>query len=261
MSGTALQTLLHSVARSEQSALLLDFDGTLAPFRIDPTTVKPWADIPRLLEDIQQQGSTRVVIITGRPAHDVAKQIGLRNVPEIWGLHGSERLFQDGTMERQQLTSHERDAIDAALRAVQTAKSAFEPGLRIEQKPNAVVVHWRGVSRKQASVLRDRTLQLLQPYAGQSGMALLQFDGGIELRAGRNKGDAVRLLLDDMPNDVPAAYLGDDVTDEDAFEAIKGRGCGVLVRKQWRPSVAQVWLRPPGQLRCFLKDWLLAAEG
>ncbi|MGH9571319.1 MAG: hypothetical protein ACRD4F_16865, partial [Candidatus Angelobacter sp.] len=62
-------------------------------------------------------------------------------------------------------------------------------------------------------------------------------------------------------DDVAAAYLGDDLTDEDAFQAINGRGLSVLVRPAWRSTTAQAWLRPPGELIQFLNDWIHACGG
>ena len=53
-----------------------------------------------------------------------------------------------------------------------------------------------------------------------------------------------------------AAYLGDDVTDENAFQAVKGHGVGLLVREELRPTEADVWIRPPDELRSFLLDWI-----
>jgi trehalose-6-phosphatase len=80
----------------------------------------------------------------------------------------------------------------------------------------------------------------------------------MELRSGHNKGDAVRMLLEELPNDAPVAYLGDDATDEDAFHALLDRGLCVLVRPRWRPSSAHLWLRAPTNLRRFLTAWLAA---
>jgi len=50
--------------------------------------------------------------------------------------------------------------------------------------------------------------------------------------------------------------LGDDRTDEDAFKSIKGRGLGVLVREAFRPTYADVWIKPPEELLAFLARWL-----
>jgi trehalose-6-phosphatase len=51
------------------------------------------------------------------------------------------------------------------------------------------------------------------------------------------------------------AFLGDDLTDEDGFLAIRGRGLGILVRKTFRPTAAEVHLHPPRELLEFLDQW------
>jgi len=91
---------------------------------------------------------------------------------------------------------------------------------------------------------------------------LLEFESGLELRAGRDKGEVVRMILEETGNTGPRpiAYLGDDLTDEAAFRAIKEQGLGVLARRQWRATDADVWLRPPGELKAFLKRWLRACR-
>jgi len=248
---------LALVASARQSALLLDFDGTLAPFRIDPAKVRPWAGVTALLGDIQQAGPTRIAIISGRPAKDVALQLGMPSPPEIWGLHGAERMTPDGHVEIDNLHPQHRAALNAAKLSLQTADTT---GLRLEEKWNAIAIHWRGKSEHFTRIARERMSALLSPFGNEAGMKLLQFDGGIELRAGRDKGDAVRMLLAEMPSEAPVAFMGDDITDEDAFRALKGRGLGILARRDWRPTLAQVWLRPPLQLRGFLAAWLRALQ-
>jgi len=254
-SGT-LEGLFQSLASSDESALLLDFDGTLAPFRVDPSKARLWAGVADLLGEIQQTGHTRLAIVTGRPAVEVALLLGMRVPPEIWGLHGSERLYPDGRFEQEELVSEEQALLDEARSVVRAARL----GVRIEDKRNAVVVHWRGKSRQSAHVAQNCALKLLDPFAIAAGMRLLQFDGGLELRAGHNKGDVVHTILEEIPASAPVAYLGDDATDEDAFLALAGRGFSLLVRREWRPTAAQTWLRPPNQLREFLKSWLRAIQ-
>lgn len=251
---------LRSLASARQSALLLDYDGTLAPFRVDPSKVRPWGGVVNLLEAIQRSERTRLAIITGRPARDVAMQLGLRHTPEIWGLHGAERLFADGRIESESLPLQQHQSLDSARAGLYAMMRELRLSLRVEEKANAVAVHWRGKSTHTTGLIQQRTLSLFRPFAAEIGMTLLQFDGGIELRAGRNKGDAVRALLKELPANLPIAYLGDDATDEDAFQALGSRGLCVLVRREWRPGAAQLWLRPPVQLREFLSEWLRAVQ-
>jgi trehalose-phosphatase len=257
-----LETLFDAVSKASTSALLLDFDGTLAPFRIDPSSVRPWAGVSDLLDKIQETGRTRLSIVSGRPAKDIALRLNTRELPEIWGLHGAERRFPDGTIEQQLPLAGERAVLDEARSEILKANLGF----RMEEKPNAIGLHWRGMASsgkdtKSLHRAKGRAMEVLEPYGHLAGLRLLQFDGGLELRAGRNKGDAVRLILKELSPASPVAYLGDDATDEDAFSALEGRGLGILVRRKWRPSAAQVWLRPPVQLRRFLRDWLAASAG
>ena len=253
---TQLDDFLALVAASNQSALLLDFDGTLAPFRIDPTKVKPWAGVTELLGYIQQTGRTRIAIISGRPARDVAFQLGMPRPPEIWGLHGAERMLPNGRVDADDLLPRQRAALEAAKGVLHTEGDTSRHGLRLEEKWNAIAVHWRGKSEQSARIARQQMYKILSPFAMETGMKLLQFDGGVELRAGRDKGGAVHLLLSEMQPDAPVAFMGDDITDEDAFLVLAGRGLSILTRRDWRPTAAQLWLRPPAQLRSFLSGWL-----
>src|SRR6185437_3757440 len=87
-------------------------------------------------------------------------------------------------------------------------------------------------------------------------LKFLDFDGGIELRVARpNKGDAVSSLLMEAGPDTPIAFLGDDLTDEDAFRVLGERGFSVLVRPEYHETRANAWLRPPQELIYFLQQW------
>ena len=70
-----------------------------------------------------------------------------------------------------------------------------------------------------------------------------------------HKGDAVKQILAESPNDAVIAYLGDDLTDEDAFKALQGKGLSVLVRDTRRETLADCWLTPPHELLDFLHNW------
>jgi len=82
-----------------------------------------------------------------------------------------------------------------------------------------------------------------------------------EIRArDADKGDAVRTIMNEMHPDIPAAYLGDDTTDEHAFEAMNGRGLSVLVRPRYRATAAQLWVKPPFEVFDLLAQWLHACQ-
>ena len=241
--------------------LLLDYDGTLAPFRKNRFEARPWTGVREILAQIQQ-GSTRIAFVTGRPANEIAPLLGIQGI-EVWGLHGAEHLFPDGRRELAQLPEATLQKLDE-LRA-QLHQDSF--GGLFEDKPNAAVMHWRGATPPKAARIREKTLALFTPLACPpdcpGGLTLLEFESGVELRAGPDKGSAVAAILSQSDPESPAAFLGDDITDESAFRAVNTHaqhGISILVRKESRETAANLWLRPPAALKSFLKSWQSACK-
>jgi len=252
-----VEQFMNAVAQSPASALLLDYDGTLAPFCLNRQQAFPYPGMTALLQEIIDNGRTRVVIITGRNAHEVGPLLAVHPIPEIWGCHGLERLRPDGTYETPCVDEPVRHALDDADRWLRYL------GLqnRAEFKTGAVAIHLRGIDEAAAADVCSQVLLGWRPIAQSTPMELLEFDIGIEMRMpGRDKGDAVRTILDEIGPEAPVAYLGDDATDERAFVALGTRGLSVLVRPECRATAAALWVRPPEGLREFLARWLQACR-
>jgi trehalose-phosphatase len=123
-------------------------------------------------------------------------------------------------------------------------------------KPASVALHWRGAQPAEVETLERWCLGSWGALEPAHGLKLHTFDGGLELRApGHDKGTAVRTVLAESPPGTVAAYLGDDLTDEDAFRALPEGCLGVLVRPELRNTAATTWLRPPQELLAFLDRW------
>jgi trehalose 6-phosphate phosphatase len=247
---------LEQLRSAPSRVLLLDYDGTLAPFCVDRTLAFPYPQVPPLIVRIMQTG-TRVVLVSGRPVRELLLLTGIVPQPEIWGSHGLERLMADGSYEVKSVPSH-KDYLLAAEAILQDA------GLegQTEVKPGGVAVHWRGLDAIRAEKIDRDVHRLWKPLLDRAPLRLLEFDGGLEIRvAGPGKGDAVRTILGEAGPGTAVAYLGDDQTDEDAFHALKGNGLTALVRAQSRPTAADIWLQPPHELLQFLREWLCAAGG
>ena len=254
-----LAAFFGGFAGSARPLLLLDYDGTLAPFRVDRFTARPWAGVRELLAAIQQQGRTQMAVITGRPAAEIAPMLRLDPPLEVWGLHGAERLYPDGRRELEQAPA----ATQAKLEELREYLRRDALGGLFENKANGVVMHWRGATRRKSEQVERRTRALFEPLAHMEGLALLDFDAGLELRVGRNKGGAIEAILAEAGSAGPVAYLGDDLSDEAAFQAVNRvgrRGLSVLVRREWRETAAKVWLRPPVELKGFLEQWAKAGS-
>lgn len=247
---------IASLPSVRERVLMLDYDGTLAPFQVRPERAVPYPGVTDVLRELMNGGMTRVVIISGRRAEELVPLLALEQHPEIWGGHGWERLLPDGT-----LLSHETDAalhavLDDASNAV---GDLLRIGARLERKPASVALHWRGLSALAVAKIETRARDLWTSRANGE-LDLLAFDGGLELRAsGCNKQHAVKSVLSETGNDSAIAYLGDDFTDEDAFEAVKPRGIAVLVRPEIRETAADLWIRPPRELLSFMRNWLVGS--
>lgn len=256
-----LPAFFAALRRAPQRVLFLDYDGTLAPFCTDPAQAVPYPGVPEVLDAIMAGGHTRLIIVSGRWTKDLLPLLRLKRQPEIFGSHGFEQLKPNG-----EYAVHPMD--ESALRALAEAdtwrRDIEALGGRCEEKPGCLAIHWRGLPSHNAAQLRERVRERWQwmRHTRTRELDWHEFDGGIELRVpGRNKGDVVNAILGEMPCGTAAAYLGDDRTDEDAFEALAGRGLAVLVRPEYRPTAAHAWIRPPGELLEFLEHWQAACGG
>lgn len=251
------ENFFRALARAPRRLLLLDYDGTLAPFRARRDRAFPYPGVRELLAAIHQEGGSRLVSISGRTVKEVKSLLGIEPAPEIWGSHGHERYSPDGGYRVFEVGP-------AAGRGLRRAKE-FLNGLGFaswcEEKAGSVALHFRGQEPAQVREVRQKTEERWRTLASDCGLQLHEFDGGIELRVPDvNKGDAVSALLAEMTPAPAAAYLGDDLTDEDAFEALRGRGLRVLVRPEFRPTRADWWIRPPDELLDFLSKWRNASR-
>ncbi len=297
--GAQIEDFLAVLPHARRRLLMLDYDGTLAPFRAERGDATPYPGVVDLLQTLTQTGD-RIVLITGRPAADMAELLAMDPSPEIWGVHGLERRFPDGRLDRTEVAPAAARALEQAARwAENRGFAAF-----VEAKPGALALHWRGVESAPAATMRLAASAALPIIAREGHLELREFDGGLELRApGPHKGDVVRRLLqaaapaeeraaptgapdaigaiqgavpaappgDDPPSPtrLAAAFLGDDLTDEDAFRALKAARdeprfasavlLGVLVRSEDRPTDADDRLCPPQGLLAFLARWVEAA--
>lgn len=250
---TVLDGFFDSLSTATMRVLLLDYDGTLAPFRKIRDEAVPYAGLSELLDKIQDAERTRIVIISGRSVDDILPLLGLRNIPEIWGCHGWERLDTDGTKVLLPLDSRSDDF----LSAVSAWADRRQIGKAFERKHASAAFHWRGAGHRIEKDLRTSLENEIVPLALEKNIVTLPFDGGIEFLApGKNKGTVMMAILEESPPGSAIAYLGDDMTDEDAFEVLSGSGLSVLVRKDFRPTKADIWISPPAELFSFLGRWL-----
>jgi trehalose-phosphatase len=245
-----LDAFWRSAASSARRALLLDFDGTLAPFSADRLRPRMREGVGELVGEIARSGTTRVAIVTGRGARELRALLPSDLPVEIWGSHGLERLERSGAYH----APPPAPAAASVRRAFAEWVRERGPEANLEIKPFGFALH-RRADPDAYDRLRPEALARWRDDAARAGLDFLEFDGGFEFRpSGRHKGEVVRRVLAEEGPGAAAAYLGDDWTDEDAFAALDGLGLPVLVRAQPRETRARAWM-PPEELREFLLRW------
>jgi trehalose 6-phosphate phosphatase len=205
-----------------ETALFLDLDGTLAPIAARPQDVAPDPRRTSLLERLAQTLDGRLAVISGRTLEDIDRILE-GCVIAAAAVHGLVRRDPDGQVS----ASRPHPALAHATQALR-AFAERDDGLIVEEKSGlSVALHFR-LARDQAEAARA----IVRKLAVETGLALQDGDMVEELRTpGASKGDSVRAFMA-MPCFAGArpVFVGDDVTDEDGFEAAQALGgLGVVV--------------------------------
>ncbi|MCK4691125.1 MAG: trehalose-phosphatase [Desulfuromonadales bacterium] len=247
-----LELFWGRLRRADSALLLLDFDGTLSPFVVDPARARPYPGVAELLRNIAGVETDRLVVISGREVASLRHCLGLDPPPELWGCHGWQRCLPGGRAVQRPLPDGVTGLLELAASLVRDAGFARQ----LERKPVSLALHWRGLEPSVAGRMRELVGGRWRQLTGAGLLQLKEFDGGLELRClDVDKGSAVERLLEEVEGDTLIAYLGDDLTDEDAFAVLGARGLKVLVRSQLRATGADLWLQPPEELLRFLQQW------
>ena len=251
------QPVLEGLRLRGSGVLMLDYDGTLAPFRENRHDAVPFEGVAEQIAAMLQAGASRVVVVSGRRAVEIRQLLGIDPAPVIWGSHGWEKLAPGRPVQTRALPK----GVESVLRTAREA--AIEWGTaRLESKPAGLAFHTRDLPDAIASTRQNAVYNSWKPLTAGLPLDLHPFDGGLELRvSGWNKGDVVKEIMAESGEGATLAYLGDDLTDEDAFQALDGMGLTVLVRKELRATRARLWLTPPAELISFLSQWSRACQG
>ncbi len=250
----------RNLLTARRRLLMLDYDGTLAPFTVERDKARPYPGVRDVLGGLALDAGWRVVIVSGRLADEVAALLDLRQGVEIFGCHGGERRAPDGRLTRLELTP----SVEKALADARFWAESQGLGEHLEQKHGCLALHVRGVPPPRAAEILADAGRALGRIGRNAGVEVRLFDGGLEMRcAAFSKGQVVeRLLAEETAAHGPgmaAAYLGDDQTDEDAFRALNSTGLSLLVAPKRKTSLAHYLLRPPADLLTFLRACLAAS--
>jgi trehalose 6-phosphate phosphatase len=237
------------LSRFAPAALFLDFDGTLVELASSPGAIAVPGGLAALLDRLSARLGGRLAIVSGRAIDDLKRHLG-GCAAVLSGSHGAELLYSDGRRIPVSAPPGLAEARESVRRF-----AAGAAGLLVEDKPAGVALHYRLAPERGQEV--DSFLETL---AGRSGLALQRGKMVAELRPeGSDKGKVVRRLMGEPPfAGARPVFVGDDLTDEDAFRAADSLGGeGVLVGPA-RPSAARWRLGGVAEVTSWLEA---AADG
>jgi trehalose 6-phosphate phosphatase len=255
--GRTLEQALARLAREPHLLVACDYDGTLAPIVDAPADARPQRESVAALRALASLAETSVAVISGRSLHDLAALSRLPEEIHLVGSHGTE--FDVGfarALAPEALAL--RDRVTDELHAI----ASLRPGVTVELKPAGAALHYRQASAEDGEAARTAVregparLPGIHPREGKQviELAVVKADKGYALDALRHQVGATA-----------AVFVGDDVTDEDAFSRLTGPDLGIKVGAG--PTFAELRVEGPDDVARLLvrlvesrSEWLAGAN-
>lgn len=240
--------------------VMLDIDGTLAPIVSRPEDAVVPADTRRALAALVRTPHVHVALVSGRAAVDAQRLVGVTGIWTI-GNHGCEVVDPAGRVTVDPLTEPYREHMASAVREI-AASTAREPGVLIEDKRWSVSIHYRLAAPNAVARVRSAVEAAAQSHGLHLTGGKLIFD--LRAPVAVDKGTAVLHLAEQLgalETNASLFFAGDDVTDEDAFRALRRRAPHAVTLRvaddDAAPTSAEFMARDPAAVRDILR-WLAA---
>lgn len=247
---------LDQLAQTPNLLVACDYDGTIAPIVDDPMKALPLRETSVALRNLAVLPQTHVAVISGRSLRDLAALSRLPAEIHLVGSHGTE-FDIDFALDLDPELRTRRAELIAALNGV----IADHEGVSIEKKPASVAVHYRRVEADKV----DQAIAAIEAVAATVD--------GLTTRRGKmvtelllvptDKGKALTTVRANV-GATAVLFIGDDVTDEDAFATLAGPDLGVKVGEG--ESLAPFRVHSPDEAAVVLAalcarraDWLAGA--
>ena len=240
------RALIPDLIRHQPILLCLDYDGTLSEIADDPAEAYPLREIPQLLASLaKRRRRIKVAVVSGREIAGLQRLLGLSDGIEFVGVHGLEIMRRDG--RREVAPGARKCMLDLAkIREWLAGNVPKRAGFVIEDKSLAIALHYRKadvtVARKVHRAF-EQFIRLKTPTL-KVGHGKMVIEAMPKLAG---KGDAVVRLAGRIGERFSPVYFGDDLSDEDAFAVLEGRGITVLVGKA-HPSAAHYRVDNPADV-------------
>jgi len=247
--------------KGRSPAVFLDYDGTLTPIVESPELALLSDDMRDAVRTLARRCT--VVVMSGRDLPDVQARVGLKDIV-YGGSHGFEICGPQGMHFEQEQGSEFLPELDQAELALRERLGGI-PGILVERKKYAIAVHFRLVGQTDQEAVEPAVNAVLATHPKlrkTHGKKIFEVQPDIDW----DKGRAMIWLLGKLgleQADAFVLYLGDDITDEDAFRSLnaRGNGIGILVRDEPCDTAAQYALGSTEEVQRFLGELATLTEG
>jgi len=244
--------------KGKRPALFLDYDGTLTPIVARPELAvlsdKRRSILARLA------ASYPTAIISGRAREDVEQLVDLPNLA-FAGSHGFDIVGPGGAAVGHAVADWIEPVMERVADEMRPKLKGIS-GALIEEKRFSIAVHYRLADEAlvpQIKAIVEDAIATDARLKKAHGKKVFEVRPDVDWDKGKALLFLLKALKLDTPSDLPF-YVGDDVTDEDAFEVLQDRGIGILVSETPRPTKAMYWVQAPWEVYAFFER-LLALEG
>jgi trehalose 6-phosphate phosphatase len=235
----------------QRIAVFLDYDGTLTPISPHPEEALLSSEMRATIQKLSQQ--TVVGVVSGRDKKNIQELVAVPNLFYI-GNHGFDIEGPPATNLGLQVGVECLPMMEKCYRELQS-KLMDIPGVQFEPKRLTITIHYRFVEEKNVHLVYELMRQVVEQYPQlkmSGGKKVLEVRPNIDW----NKGRAVLWVCEKLgllkENPYFILYLGDDLTDEDAFRVLPDSGAGILVGNHSDQTFADYHLRDPSQVKLFL---------
>ncbi|XP_016964689.1 uncharacterized protein LOC108034326 isoform X2 [Drosophila biarmipes] len=205
-------------------AVLLDYDGTLAPIADNPAKTKMPVELEAILHKIAKHPQVFLAVISGRGLKDVQKQVNIDGITYA-GNHGLEIEYPDGSRHDYELPTEIQKNYTDMVRELK--EKVERNGAWVEDKKVSLTYHYRDTPVELKDELKKKASDICQKF----GFRANQAHEAIEAKppVNWNKGEAALYILkqkfgDKWAQEVSVVFAGDDTTDEDAMRVLRGLG-------------------------------------
>jgi alpha,alpha-trehalase len=238
---------------NKNPVLFLDYDGTLTPIVKRPEDALISFEMQEVLKKCTEKFT--VAAISGRDMDDLRDKVGIDSLIYA-GSHGFRISGPDGLYKEHNKSEEILPKLDHIEKILQEVFFPFYEGVQIDRKRYAIGVHYRNAKEEDIPGIIQKVNEIIDNNPGfkkGEGKKILEIKPDVDW----HKGKAVlwilkNLGLQDKNKNIPI-YIGDDITDEDAYKTIKGFGIGIQVGPYVQTTAAKYKLKNVYQVRIFLQ--------